>query len=246
MLAVDRPGYGRSTAHPDRTYRDFAADVEELADHLGLGRFAVVGFSSGGPHALACAALLGPERVVAAGSVSSDAPYHQLGLVEQIYGVADVTLSAMLPRKAKVASGMRASYGGMKREERRDAALADLDEATAQGYEGAASDAVLEAAESWGFELENIACPVLLWNANLVLTDTRRVVANHESAAPCPCSHMRDSEAYMQVATPPRMVRDAHLCCRRRSTHANRPLRRSTHTYYATHTHHRSDAQARG
>jgi pimeloyl-ACP methyl ester carboxylesterase len=53
--------------------------VAAVADALGIGRFAVLGHSGGGPHALACAALL-PERVIAAVSVSAPAPFDADGL----------------------------------------------------------------------------------------------------------------------------------------------------------------------
>lgn len=69
VYSPDRPGYGRSTPHPDRRVEDWPADVDAFADHLGLGRFAVVGYSSGGPYAVASAALL-PDRVVALGLVA--------------------------------------------------------------------------------------------------------------------------------------------------------------------------------
>jgi pimeloyl-ACP methyl ester carboxylesterase len=51
-----------------------AGDVAAAAYSLGLDRFAVVGHSGGGPHALACAALL-PDQVVAAVSISGLAPF---------------------------------------------------------------------------------------------------------------------------------------------------------------------------
>ena len=51
FIAPDRPGYGASTYAPKRTLPDLAEDVRELADHLGLERFGVVGLSGGGPHA---------------------------------------------------------------------------------------------------------------------------------------------------------------------------------------------------
>jgi pimeloyl-ACP methyl ester carboxylesterase len=54
-LVVDRPGFGGSDPHPGRTVTDFADDVEQLADALGLDRFAVVGVSAGAPYAPACA-----------------------------------------------------------------------------------------------------------------------------------------------------------------------------------------------
>jgi pimeloyl-ACP methyl ester carboxylesterase len=57
-IAVSRPGFGRSDPCPGRRIADFPADVEHLADRLGLGRFAVVGVSAGGPYALACARAL--------------------------------------------------------------------------------------------------------------------------------------------------------------------------------------------
>jgi len=53
VLALDRPGYGASSPHPGRRYPHFAADVDALASALDLSRFACVGYSSGGPHALA-------------------------------------------------------------------------------------------------------------------------------------------------------------------------------------------------
>jgi pimeloyl-ACP methyl ester carboxylesterase len=79
LLAYDRPGYGGSDPHPGRTVADAASDVVAIADALGIDRFAVEGGSGGGPHTLACAALL-PERVVAAASLAGVAPYPAEGL----------------------------------------------------------------------------------------------------------------------------------------------------------------------
>eukprot|EP00405_Crypthecodinium_cohnii_P009879 CAMPEP_0206427216 /NCGR_PEP_ID=MMETSP0324_2-20121206/4893_1 /ASSEMBLY_ACC=CAM_ASM_000836 /TAXON_ID=2866 /ORGANISM="Crypthecodinium cohnii, Strain Seligo" /LENGTH=349 /DNA_ID=CAMNT_0053892423 /DNA_START=85 /DNA_END=1134 /DNA_ORIENTATION=- len=75
IIAIDRPGYGGSTPPPfGYSYSEFAQDVAVLADHLNLPRFCVAGHSSGGPYALACAALL-PDRVAACAAIASDAPY---------------------------------------------------------------------------------------------------------------------------------------------------------------------------
>jgi pimeloyl-ACP methyl ester carboxylesterase len=57
-VSHDRPGYGGSTPHPSRDVASVAADVASIADALGIDRFAVMGDSGGGPHALACAAVL--------------------------------------------------------------------------------------------------------------------------------------------------------------------------------------------
>lgn len=73
-VSYDRPGYGGSTPHPGRSVASAAGDVAAIADALGIDRFAVLGHSGGGPHALACAALL-PDRVLAAVDGSGTAPF---------------------------------------------------------------------------------------------------------------------------------------------------------------------------
>ena len=69
VLSADRPGYGGSSPQPGRTMSDHVADVVALADHLGVDRFAVAGLSSGGPYAVAAAALA-PSRVSAAAVIA--------------------------------------------------------------------------------------------------------------------------------------------------------------------------------
>ena len=72
-IVPDRPGYGLSDFQRHRRLLDWPADVEQLADHLGLERFAVLGVSGGGPHAAACAYAI-PHRLTRVGLVSSAAP----------------------------------------------------------------------------------------------------------------------------------------------------------------------------
>jgi pimeloyl-ACP methyl ester carboxylesterase len=76
LICYDRPGYGGSTRHPDRTVADAAADVECIAQYLKLNEFSVVGRSGGAPHALACAALLNGRvhRSAALVSIAPNAP----------------------------------------------------------------------------------------------------------------------------------------------------------------------------
>jgi pimeloyl-ACP methyl ester carboxylesterase len=69
----DRPGYGGSTRAPGRSVADAAGDAAALADDQGWGRFAVFGGSGGGPHALACAALLA-DRVTRCAVLSGIRP----------------------------------------------------------------------------------------------------------------------------------------------------------------------------
>lgn len=77
VVTPDRPGYGTSTPQPGRTTAAWADDVAALADHLGVDRFAVMGLSSGGPYAVACAAVLGERvcgAVIAAGNTDMSWP----------------------------------------------------------------------------------------------------------------------------------------------------------------------------
>ncbi len=63
LVAVDRPGFGRSTFQPGRTFAGWPDDVASLADALGIGGFGVVGHSGAGPHLFACGALPAPDRL---------------------------------------------------------------------------------------------------------------------------------------------------------------------------------------
>jgi pimeloyl-ACP methyl ester carboxylesterase len=79
LVLYARPGYGGSTPAPGRLVADAAADVAGILDALGANRFVTVGWSGGGPHALACARLL-PRRCMAAASLAGPAPYRAAGL----------------------------------------------------------------------------------------------------------------------------------------------------------------------
>ncbi len=79
LISYDRPGYGGSSPQPGRTVADCVSDVRAICAELGIDRLATWGISGGGPHVLACAALL-PELVTAAASLASLAPYGADGL----------------------------------------------------------------------------------------------------------------------------------------------------------------------
>ena len=79
LVMTARPGYEGSTPRPGRRVADVAGDVVQVLDALGAGQFVSIGFSGGGPHSLACAALL-PGRCLAAASVAGVAPHGVEGL----------------------------------------------------------------------------------------------------------------------------------------------------------------------
>lgn len=78
-ISWSRPGYGSSTRRPGRTVADIASDTAAVMDHLGADRAYVAGHSGGGPHALACAALL-PDRVLGTALIAGVAPFEAAGL----------------------------------------------------------------------------------------------------------------------------------------------------------------------
>ena len=69
LIGLDRPGIGRSDAKAGYRLLDWPDDVVEVADQLGIERFAVEGLSGGGPFALACAYTI-PQWLTARGLIS--------------------------------------------------------------------------------------------------------------------------------------------------------------------------------
>jgi len=178
VIAVDRPGYGGSDFLSGRVYMSWPNDVAQLVEHLQLGAYAVLGFSSGGPNAMAIAAAASTKteshrssgRPAACGLISPDGPYRQIGgdeMVEAMYGTRERTLATFAARTERAHANMRASYEGMKKADRREVALRDLEEAVRQGLDkGAAQDGLLESGE-WGFDLNEIdtgLVPTFLWH----------------------------------------------------------------------------------
>ena len=78
-VTYSRPGYGGSTRHEGRTIGDAAADTAAILDAIGADEALTAGASGGGPHTLACAALL-PDRIAACASIAGVAPYDADGL----------------------------------------------------------------------------------------------------------------------------------------------------------------------
>jgi pimeloyl-ACP methyl ester carboxylesterase len=83
LITPDRPGYGLSDYQPNRTMLDCPSDIEQLANMLGLGRFALFGVSAGGPYAAACAWRLG-ERLTRVAIVSGAAPFDRPGAMKGV------------------------------------------------------------------------------------------------------------------------------------------------------------------
>jgi pimeloyl-ACP methyl ester carboxylesterase len=187
LLSCDRPGYGGSTAQPGRNVADCAQDVRAIAQALGIERLAVWGVSGGGPHALACAALL-PDLVTAAASLCSPAPYASEGL-DFFAGMGqdnadDMQLLLDDPEAARekcrsdrddmltaTPEGIREGLASLLSPTDADALtlevatelVAAFQSGLAPGDEGWWEDNVAEM-EAWGFSLADIQIPVQLWH----------------------------------------------------------------------------------
>ena len=87
LVGLDRAGYRASTLDPNRTVDDSAADVAELADHLGLDSFAMLGWSLGGMHALGAAAAM-PQRVSHVVTCGSLGVLSEKGALRQLHWIS--------------------------------------------------------------------------------------------------------------------------------------------------------------
>ncbi|MET8093126.1 alpha/beta hydrolase [Micromonospora sp. NPDC005220] len=187
LVCYDRPGYGDSDRHEGRRVADAAADVAAIADDLGIDRFAVVGRSGGGPHALACAALL-PDRVTRAAVLVGLAPAGApdldwyAGMAEsnvEDYGQADEDLAELtlnLKVRADEARRDPMTLLDFLRPQLPDEDIRVVDdiairrlltdmysEALRHGPEGWIDD-VLAIRRGWGFDLGAIRAEVRLWH----------------------------------------------------------------------------------
>jgi pimeloyl-ACP methyl ester carboxylesterase len=197
-VSYDRPGYGGSTPCPGRSVGSAAGYVAAVADSLGIERFALMGHSGGGPHALACGALL-PDRAVAVVSGAGLAPFDAEGL-DWFAGMAPSGVASL-----------SAAAEGRAAKERHEASDAEYDpeftpaDLAALGGEwswfgsvvgpavaagpGGLIDDDLAYVSPWGFDPAGVAVPVLLLHGGR----DRIVPSSHGEwlAARCPSAELR-------------------------------------------------------
>ena len=185
LITSDRAGYGESTFQPNRRLLDFPGDIAQLADALGIEKFAVVGHSGGGPHTLACAFAL-PERITAAVTIAGAGPIEIPGATDDMVPINKFgfkfgqyfpwpigrTITWFIfrerctnPAKAFDNDKTRppADQEIMDRPEIRELCITTEVEAFRPGIKGMAWDVRL-ITRPWGFRLEEIKIPVQLWH----------------------------------------------------------------------------------
>ncbi len=199
-VSYDRPGYGGSTARPGRTIATAAEYVAALADSLGIERFGVMGHSGGGPHAMACAALLG-DRVLGAVAVSSPAPFDAEGL-DWFGGMAELTRASL--EAAVAGRAVKTAYEQSAPEGDIGFVAADLEAFEGEwGWFGsvvgpaiaagpaALIDDDLATVSPWGFDPADVAAPVLVLHGGA----DRMIPSSHGVwlAGRCPAAELRIS-----------------------------------------------------
>lgn len=178
IISPDRPGFGRSDFKKARTILDWPSDIEELADHLGLERFHMLGHSGGCPYTLACAYKI-KDRLLGAGEVSGLAPLNDdslnglsvhrkalFGLVKNARWLHEplLSLGTMIDPKVFVYHLVLAFPGADSEIIKNTPGHADIiKEAFANGPKGPAYELSLFG-DSWGFNLEKIELPIRIWH----------------------------------------------------------------------------------
>ena len=168
LVTYARPSYGGSSPNESRTVASAAADVAAVADALDIERFAGMGASGGGPHALACASLLS-DRVTATVTFASPAPY------SDAFDWFDGMAAPQALQAARVDRATRARYAETEAfdetvftdadwaalNNRWGALGQDAGRASSAGANGLIDDDVAFA-KAWEVDLGAIASPVLL------------------------------------------------------------------------------------
>jgi len=221
-VAYSRPGYGSSTRRPGRSVGDDADDAATVLDHVGADSAVTVGWSGGGPHALASAALL-PDRIRAAATIAGVAPYPADGIdflegmgkenIEE-FNAALVGPDALIPFKEKAratwsvvtAAECADAFGDLVDDVDRGALTGEFAEWIAASFREALRESYwgwfdddMAMIRPWGFDLRSIGVPVHVWQGR----HDRMVPYAHgpwlASHIPTAVPHLFDDEGHLSL-----------------------------------------------
>jgi pimeloyl-ACP methyl ester carboxylesterase len=182
LITIDRPGYGMSSPDPGRTLLDWAADYVDWAAVVGLPPCPVVGWSGGGPYALACAARL-PDHVTSVALLASTAPWDEVpnelaGLSDEVRQLmtllrtdAPEAVDGVKARSQWYAEGWETMFepGNGTADDALlaengvlEPALAWMREGARQGTAGYVDDWIIDSLP-WGFSLSDVSQDVHVW-----------------------------------------------------------------------------------
>jgi pimeloyl-ACP methyl ester carboxylesterase len=221
LVTTSRPGYGDSTRQPGRSVVDAAADTEAVLAAIGAERCLIAGWSGGGPHALACGARLGAAAAVLV--IAGVAPYGAEGL-DWMSGMGeenvaefsaaiqgdDVLRSYLRPQgdllrdisAADIVSSLQTLLPDVDRAEITgefgEDMAASFREAVRAGVEGWLDDD-LAFASPWGFSLDEISVPAMIWQGTADLM----VPYSHgqwlASRLPAAVAHLEEGQGHLSI-----------------------------------------------
>ena len=220
VISMDRPGMGLSAFQSSRQFSDWPSDVMALADGLGIDRFAVLGYSGGGPYAAVCALAI-PERLTAAGLVSSSGPFTEAELTQDINLVSRqffdlcrdkpmrgrlllrmMGMMAVLAPQRLIAQSLAAlpepDQAALARREVQRGYLQTLREAQRHGPRGAQQDTALMVGP-WEFRPQEITMPVHLWHGEADRDAPIAMGRSLAAAIPKSQTHFYPEEGHLSV-----------------------------------------------
>lgn len=186
-IAYSRPGYSSSARRKGRTVISNSTDIAELLNHFGISKTVSVGWSGGGPHALADTTLpqcVGAITLAGVGEYGVD----DLNFLEGMGEENHVEFGAAMQGEAQVEKWMQENsgpmaevtgeqlidaFGGLIGDADKASLTGDVAEQMAAEYRDSLShgyfgwlDDDLAFVQHWGFEIRNITKPVELWQGN--------------------------------------------------------------------------------
>jgi pimeloyl-ACP methyl ester carboxylesterase len=188
FVATDRPGHGLSDPQLDRKLLDWPDDIAQLADYLNSRSFHVMGWSAGGPHALACAYKM-PKRVLTGAIISGLAPpdrpnpYEGLPFSNRslmflgrttprlVYLFRRLARRMIMGDPAEAGKKLAGTFPPVDRElahkpENEQRLILNIQEGYRQGWAGPAQDDLIINGP-WGFQLEDIKPRIDIWQGEI-------------------------------------------------------------------------------
>ena len=228
VISVDRPGISESTVHPDRKLRDWPPLLRELADHLAIAEFRVLGISGGAPYAYAGGWAM-PQRIRAITVVSGAPPIvdlndhsgllrlyrsmlklhrHNPKLLRLCFRIVRPLAARRIPIRLrplflKIFQPMDAAVL------RDNGAFEACFESARRAWRGSAAGVMIDAqvyAEPWGFRLEDVHVPVRLWHGTKDRAFSFRLA--EEVAARLPDCQLRIVDGAGHFSLPIRFMRE--------------------------------------
>jgi pimeloyl-ACP methyl ester carboxylesterase len=221
LITVDRPGYGLSTFQSNRQILDWPNDIAQLADQLGIDKFAVAGHSGGGPYAAACAFAL-TDRVTAAALICGAGPVDSSGALEHMDGLNRMGFRVgrhipwlvwwlliwafyrdgnQRPEKImerEAATRPRADAELWKIDSIREVCYASVVEAFRNGTKGHAWEARLMT-RPWNLPVEKIQAPVHIWHGTSDRTTPIQMARYLAGRIPNCHTHFCEGEAHLLI-----------------------------------------------